>query len=399
MTEIPFFDDAAEFATDREFIKAQVFEAGRSNDFILKSKVDRLEETIKRRLGAEAAVATSNASMALTLGLRVLGVERDDEVITTPLAHPAALGAILQVGARPILADVDPGTGTIDPRRVEEQVSARTRAILAVHLPAAMADMPSLKAIARRLNIGLLEDAAVCLGARMDGLPAGLWGDVGVYSFWRRKIIGGIGEGGILVTNDVPFADRARMLRNHGQDGVTRFKHYYLGYNARMDEAVAGYLLHRFTMLDSLVRRRAEIADRYTARLARLRPEVAPPPPQTGRVFYGYPILAERRDDLRRALAGRGIETRIQYPTLHLQPAFATLGYRHGDFPVAERMAKRLVSLPFYPRLSDDRVDAAADEVVRFYEASRPRVLPPHPDLLPWGELYESTRMAFKAGI
>ena len=298
-----------------------------------------------------------------------------------------------------MLADVDPATGTLDPRRAEALVGVRTRAIVAVHLPGAMADMPALKVVTSRFNIGLLEDAAVCLGASFDGRPAGLWGDVGVISFWRRKIVGGIGEGGMIVTDDLPFGDHARMLRNHGQDGVTRFKHFYVGYNARMDEPVAGHLLHRFAMLDALVRCRAEIADYYTARLARLRPEVVTPPQQRGRVFYGYPIQADRRDDLRQALAARGIETRVQYPVLHLQPAFASLGYTEGDFPVAERLAKRLVSLPFYPRLSHDRVDAVVDEVARFYEASRPRGSFSHPDLSPWGELYESMRIAFHAEI
>lgn len=367
---VKFFDYHARFVPDREAIKRIVAEVGASDEFILKGRVEELEDRIRMLLGVGYAVGVSSGTTALSTALVAMGIGEGDEVLTPAFSFISSASAVVHTGARPVFVDVDPDTCTIRPEEIEAKLTPRTRAVIPVHLFSVMADMPAIMEEACRNGICVLEDSAVSLGARMDGAPAGTIGDVGVFSFFPAKPLGGIGDAGMIVTDDDRVAARCKMLRNHGQDPATRFYYHLVGFNARMDEIQAAFLLHRLDSFDAVVHRRAELAARYDKRLGRLAPVVKVPPPTSyKRVYYTYVIQAERRDRLRAYLAKLGIETQLYYPKpLHLQPAFSYLGYEAGDMPCAEHLSTRTLSLPLYPQMSNQQCDDVADAVESFYE-------------------------------
>jgi len=366
---VPFFNYRDRFAADGRVIAQIVAEVGASDNFILKNRVSEFEGLIREYTGALHAVAVASGTAALTISLASMGIGPDAEVLTPAFSFISSASAIVHLGARPVFVDVDPDTCTLRPEEIEARITPNTRAIIPVHLFSVLADMTAIVPIARRYNLRVLEDSAVSLGARLGDMPAGLLGDVGAFSFFPAKPLGGIGDGGMIVTNDAELGVRCRMLRNHGQDGTTRFLHHLLGYNHRMDEVMGAYLAHRFHSLQKSTRRRAEIAECYNTRFAALAPQVQVPPTATyDRVYYTYVIQVDRRDELRSYLSDRGIETQVYYPLpLHLQPAFAYLGYKPGDFPHAERISRRTLALPLYPEMPDAHAEAVADAVVQFY--------------------------------
>lgn len=377
---VPFFNYQARFADDRSAIKQIVADVAESDAFILKQRVAELEAQIGQMIGAQHAVAVANGTSALTLALVVLGVGPGADVLTPAFSFISTASTIVHLGARPVFVDISPATGTIDPQEIAARVTPAARAIIPTHLFSALADMAAVVPIARRHSLRVLEDSAVVLGAGWGGaeappdqdipnLSAGLAGDIGLFSFFPAKPLGGIGDGGMIVTNDDALGRACRMLRNHGQDGVTRFLHHLLGYNSRMDEITAAYLSHRLRAFPALLQRRAAIAEVYNRRLAALAPQVLPPPSAAyRRVYYTYVVQAERRDELRAHLAAQGIETQVYYPRpLHLQPAFAYLGHRMGDFPNAERFSARALALPLYPELPGEHVEHVVAQIERFY--------------------------------
>jgi dTDP-4-amino-4,6-dideoxygalactose transaminase len=375
--KVPYLDVAARARSDRQVILDLVEQVATSDNFILKGHVAAFEERLRDFVGARFAVAVASGTDAVKLGLAALGVGRGDEVIVPAFGFVGMASVVAHLGGRVTFADVDPETGTLDPAGLEERVTPRTRAVLPAHVFSALADMPALRDFALRHDLSLLEDSAVALGARLGGRTVGRWGDLGVFSFFPIKPLGGIGEGAVIVTDDEALARRCRMLRNHGQDGITRFLHHVVGWNSRMDEVVAGYLAHRLALLPNLLARRAALAWRYTARFARLAPTVVTPAGGEGRAWYSYVVQAERRDELRSWLGSRGIEAHVHYPTpLPSQPAFADLGHRPGEFPGAERLCRRALALPLYPEMPDEHVEVVADAVAAFYarRANRSRV-------------------------
>jgi len=271
-----------------------------------------------------------------------------------------------------VFADVDEETATLDPACAEAAVTGRTRALLPAHLFSCTAPMAALREVAGRRGLALVEDSAVSLGATVDGRPAGRHGDAGVFSFFPGKPLGGIGDGGMVVTDDETLGRAVRMLRNHGQDLGVRFLHHRVGFNCRMDEIVAGYLLRRLPELDGALRTRRRIAQLYEQRLRPLAPDLVPPPAgysdADGRAVYSYVVRATDRDGLRAHLLRRGVQTVVYYPKpLHLQPVFASLGHAAGDFPVAERLAATSLALPLYPGLTEPEVDAACAAIAEFF--------------------------------
>lgn len=372
-TVIPYFDWSARSADWVDDIVEVFQEVAESDEFILKSRVERLEAEIAARTGAAHAIAVASGTGALTVVLAALGIGEGDEVVTPAFSFVSTASTVALRGARPVFADVEYETGLLDPAAAEAAVTDRTRALLPAYLFSGSPRMGAFAELAGRRGLRLIEDSAVALGAETDGRPAGRHGDAGVYSFFPAKPAGGIGDAGMIVTDDPEIARVARMLRNHGQPAGKRFYHELLGFNCRMDELTAGFLLRKLPHLDGLLERRRAIATVYEEGLRPLAPALLPPPAGFGgRAVYTYVIRSQERDALRSYLAGQGIETAVYYPRpLHLQPAFAHLGHGPGDFPVAERLSREALALPLHPDMAPGAAERVVAAVHRFHTAGR----------------------------
>jgi dTDP-4-amino-4,6-dideoxygalactose transaminase len=367
--KVTFFDYPRRFAVDNAFVKRLVAEVGASGAFILKQHVAELEDAVKRQTGAAHAIAVSSGTDALLIALSSLGVGPGVDVLTPAFSFISTASAPALLRARPVFVDVNPDTGTLAVDELSRHRTPETKVVIAVHLFSSLAPMADVQAAARALGLRVLEDSAVSLGARTAGVPAGLAGDVGIYSFFPAKPLGGIGDGGMIVTHHAPLGDMCRRLRNHGQDGVTRFLHHHLGWNHRMDDIMAAYLKAKLARLPALHARRRAIGEHYDAELGTLGSAVKPLASAPGeRVFYTYVIRAQRRDELRAHLLARGVETQLYYPVpLHLQPCFAYLGHVPGDFPGAETLSREALALPLYPEMTDAEVDYVIASVRSFH--------------------------------
>jgi dTDP-4-amino-4,6-dideoxygalactose transaminase len=366
---IAYFDYARRYRDWVEDVVDIVRAVAEGEELILKSRVARLEQAIAQRVGARHAVAVASGTGALTVVLTALGIGPGAEVVTPAFSFVSSASAIALCGARPVFADVDEQTAMLDVGAAEAAITGATRAILPAYLFSCAPPMARLRELADRRELRLVEDSAVALGASVDGLPAGRHGDAGVYSFFPAKPLGGIGDGGMIVTDDGELARTCRMLRNHGQDLDTRFLYHLVGFNCRMDEIVAEFLLRRLPLLDGFLRERRRLAERYQQGLRDLAPAVLLPPGGfASRSVYTYVIRVRDRQALREHLARNGVETAIYYPRpLHLQPAFARLGHRPGSFPVAERLAEECLALPLHPEMDPGAVERVVAEVTRFY--------------------------------
>jgi dTDP-4-amino-4,6-dideoxygalactose transaminase len=338
-----------------------------SQQYILGPKVAQLEEAVAAYCGVSHGAGVSSGSDALLLALLALGIGQDDEVITTPFTFFATAGSIVRVGARPVFVDIDPYNFNLDPDKVESAVSPKTKAILPVHLFGQIADMENITDIARRHNLSVVEDAAQAIGAERNGKSAGSFGHVGCFSFYPTKNLGGVGDGGMVVTDNDDLATRLKQLRNHGEE--SRYQHRTVGINGRMDGVQAAVLLTKFRHLDDWNSRRMNNAHYYTPRLENI-DGIAPPTEDDGchHIYHQYVIRCKQRDRLRQFLSDREIGTGVYYPLpLHLQPCFSNLGYRAGDFPIAEAAAQEVLALPVYPELTRDQQDAVIDAIGEFY--------------------------------
>jgi dTDP-4-amino-4,6-dideoxygalactose transaminase len=365
---VPFFPPDL-FESDREHLLRILREVGLdpAQKFILGARTAEFERLLAESLGAREVIACGSGTSALTLVLHAMGVSGGDEVVVPAFGCAPLASAVINLGATPVFADIDPHTLTVDPHEVERAITPRTKVVMPAHIFSIMADMPRLRRIADRHGVRLLEDSAVGQGAVLDGTPAGCWGDAGVFSFVQVKSFGMPGEGGVVVTGDPELGARVRMLRNHGQDDHVRFLHHHIGYNSRFDEILAAFQIHRLPTLGQRLRRRAEIADVYTGRFAGLHGVQPPPPGRNGRCYYVYSLLVERRDALQDHLAARGIGSHAYYPRpLPAQPAFRSVAPPDGRWPHAERACAQSLAIPIHPHLTDDEVDRIADAVCEF---------------------------------
>ena len=365
---VPYYGMGRRTARDRKLIEATVREVAACDEFILKRRVAAFEEQLCRYSGAGGAVAVSSGTAALQVAFAALGVTSGSEVVVPAFGFHSSASAVARLGGTPVLVDVDPESWLVDAERVADSLGPRTAGVVAVHLFSAMADVAAIAAAAG--DRWVLENSAVAIGMRRDGRMAGRFGNLGIYSFQPVKPVGGTSDGGAVVGDDGELVTRCRMLRNHGQDGVHRFLHHLVGFNARMDEITAAVLSHRLARYDGEIARRAEIAARYDAAFADLAPRLrVPPPAGHERVYYTYVVASLERDALERHLAERGIESKVYYPLpLHLQPAFRWLGYDEGDFPNAERASRESLALPLYPEMPDADVDATIAAVLEFHD-------------------------------
>ncbi len=367
---VPFVDLAAQYAAVADEVEAVVSRVLRGTEYILGREVDLFEREFAAYCEAGHAVGVDSGTSALELALRAYGVGAGDEVVTAAHSFVASAFAISDAGATPVLVDVDPRTSTIAVDRLEDAITARTKAIIPVHLYGHPADMDPILEIARRHGLIVIEDACQAHGARYKGRRVGGLGHAAAFSFYPAKNLGAYGDGGTLVTSDARVADAVRMLRNYGQR--EKYHHVLRGYNRRLDTLQAAVLRVKLKRLDAWNAARREHAARYQALLAGTGVGLPVPAPDVEPVWHLYVIRVRERAALKAWLADRDISAGIHYPVpIHLQPAYRDLGYKPGDFPTAERTCEEALSLPMYAELTPRLVAYVADAVREFRSEQR----------------------------
>lgn len=362
---VPFLNLAAQYAALKDELLPAVEKVLAGGHYVLGPGVSALEQEIAALAGVRFGVGVNSGSDALTLSLRALEIGPGDEVITTPFTYIAPAESIHQMGARIVFADIDPRTFNLDPEDVALRINERTRAIVPVHLFGQAAPTAALAALAEPRGIAVVEDCAQAIGASWQGRPAGSIGRAGCFSFYPTKNLGADGDAGMIVTDDPALAARLRMLRVHGIQ--KRYVHALHGYNSRLDEIQAAILRVKLPHLKRWNARRAEIAARYQAGLKELPLQLPVTAAGNVHVYHVYAILTPRRDELQAYLADRGVPTIIYYPRpLHLQEVYVDLGFREGDFPRAEAVAKNILPLPMYPELEDAQVEYVIESIRKF---------------------------------
>jgi dTDP-4-amino-4,6-dideoxygalactose transaminase len=364
--------DFLDFSRQHEAIAGELKEAFArvlaSGHFILGEEVRRLEEEFASYLAAGDAVGVASGTDALLLSLKVLGVGAGDEVVVPAFTAPPTVVAVVLSGATPVLADVRPEGFTIDPAGVERAVTSRTRVVVPVHLYGHPAAMEELTPLCRGKGLSLVEDACQAHGALLRGKALGTWGSCGCFSFYPTKNLGGLGDGGMVVTGDPALARRLRGIRDYGR--IERDLLGEVGYNSRLDELQAALLRVKLERLEAGNERRRRLAGIYREGLQGLPLRLPPADPDMSPAYHLFVIATPQRDLLSAYLKEQGVQTLVHYPTpIHLQPAFASLGYREGDFPVAERAAAEALSLPLYPELANREVDEVVAAVRGFFAA------------------------------
>ena len=352
---IPFLDLKAQYRQIKPEVDAAVMRAIDSTQFVLGPEVMAFEKRFAAYCNVGHCYAVNSGTSALHLALLAAGVGPGDEVITVSMTFVATTAAVLYSGAKPVFVDVDPVTWTMDPALIEAAITPRTKAILPVHLHGLIADMDPIMEIARRHGLVVIEDAAQAHGAEYKGRRAGSIGDFGCFSFYPGKNLGAYGEGGAVVTNQPDFARRIALLRDWGQE--TKYNHVVAGYNYRMDGVQGAVLNVKMNYIEAWTEARRSVAAQYD-RLLSKHPVARPHPPADSRhVYHVYALCLPRRDEVLSAFQEAGIGVGIHYPVpVHLQKAYANLGYRAGDFPVTERLARQFLSLPIYPELRPEQI-------------------------------------------
>jgi len=336
----------------------------RGGQFILGENVAKLEKEIADLCGVKYAIGVGNCSDALYLALLACGVGPGDEVITTPFTFFATAGAIAHTGAKPVFCDIDPGTFNIDPSKIEDAITERTKAILPVHLYGQAADMDPIVSLAKEHNLYVIEDAAQAIGAKYKGRPVGSLGDVACFSFFPTKNLGAFGDGGMLTTNDPELEERIRMLRVHGSR--KKYHHEILGCNSRLDALQAAILSVKVKYLKDWTDARRSLAEGYRQKLSLAGESIIHPMVMEGayHVYHQYTIRIPHRDAVQEELKSRGVASTVYYPlSLHLQPVFKNLGYKPGDFPESEKATGEALSLPMFPELEPSEQDCVVEEL------------------------------------
>ena len=352
---IPLLDLSAQYRQIKREIDVAVSRVIESAQFVLGPDVGAFEERFAAYCGVKHCIALNSGTSALHLALLAAGVHPGDEVITVSMSFVATTAAILYCGAKPIFVDVDPRTWTMDPNLVEAAITPRTRAILPVHLHGLMADMDPIIDIARRHKLFVVEDAAQSHGAEYKGYRAGSLGDVGCFSFYPGKNLGAYGEGGAAVTDNPELARRITLLRDWGQE--SKYNHVVAGYNYRMDSIQGAVLRVKINYIEAWTTARRAVASHYDDLLAGSQYGRPTSPPHSRHVYHVYAIQLADRNKVQKTLQAAGVGTGIHYPIpVHLQKAYANLGYGRGDLPITEALADRFLSLPIYAELRPEQV-------------------------------------------
>jgi dTDP-4-amino-4,6-dideoxygalactose transaminase len=370
---IPFLDLQAQYKTVGPEIEAAVLAILRRGDYILGKSVTEFEEKFAAFCGTKDSVTVNTGTSALHLALLAAGIGPGDEVVTVPMTFVATVAAILYSGATPVFVDIDPDTLTMDPGRIEAALTPRTKAILPVHLHGRLADMEAINAIARARGLVVIEDSAQAHGASRNGRFAGSFGDIGCFSFYPGKNLGACGEGGAIVTDNPIYAAKIRQLRDWGQAG--KYNHVLQGFNYRLDSIQAAALTVKLQHLSAWTDARRKVAKTYDALLAGSEASIPLPAQGLEHAYHVYAVRVAERDRIQAALKEIGVPTLIHYPTpVHLQPAYAGLGYKAGQFPVSEAYAAETLSLPIYPELTEAQAEEVAAALRQACEVRNVRV-------------------------
>ena len=363
--KVPLLDLKAQYAQIKDETLAAVGEVFGSQYFILGPKVAELEQRVAQLSDCQFGIAVSSGTDALLACLMAMNIGPGEEVITTPFTFFATAGCISRIGARPVFVDIDPNTYNIDVAQIEPAITPRTKAIIPVHLFGQMADMDPIMEIARRHQLMVIEDAAQAISATYKGRKAGSIGDVGCFSFFPSKNLGGAGDGGLIVTKSPELHSRLVALRTHGMD--PKYYHRLIGGNFRLDAIQAAVLLVKLPHLDSWSEARRNHAEAYDLMFAGS-PVVTPwIHPHTVSIYNQYVIRVPKRDALANHLKSLEIGHEIYYPVpLHLQQCFADLGYKKGDLPQSEQAAEEVLALPVYPELSREQLEFVGSTVLNW---------------------------------
>lgn len=362
---IKFLDLQTQYRAIKPEVDAAVLGVLDSAQYVLGPEVAAFEEEFAAAHGAAHAVAVNTGTSALHLALLAHGIGVGDEVIVPAMTFTATGAAVAYTGAKPIFVDVEPERFTLDPSRIEAAITERTRAIMPVHLYGQAADMEPIMAIADRRGLIVIEDSAQAHLAQYQGRSVGSIGHSAGFSFYPGKNLGAYGEGGLATTNDAGIARQMRLLRDWGAE--KKYDHKFLAYNYRMDGIQGAILRVKLRYLDGWTEARRRLAGRYQDRLANLGVEPAGEIDGCRHVYHIFSIFHDDRDGLQAWLGERGIQTGKHYPIpLHLQEAYAGMGHKRGDFPVAERIADRQLSLPLYPEMPEVDVDTVADAIAHW---------------------------------
>ncbi len=391
---VPLLDLKAQYATLRDEIREAIDRVSESQHFILGPEVEALEQEVADYSQCKFGIGMSSGSDALLVALMAIDLKPGDEVITSPYTFFATAGAVARLNARPVFVDIDPLTYNIDPASVEAAITERTRAIIPIHLYGQVADMTPLMELARRRNIYVIEDAAQAIGAESEGRRAGSIGDMGCFSFFPSKNLGGFGDGGMITTNDPDLANKIKLLRNHGYS--PKYYNKVVGGNFRLDAIQAAILRVKLKYLDQWTEARQRNAMTYrrlfaeaelsirpamvgglngsgasSGELAKMSGVVLPQEVPNGRHIYNqFVIRSGQRDQLMKHLKDHKIGTEIYYPVpMHEQECFADLGYTAGDFPRSERAAAETLALPIYPELTEEMLATVVNVIAEFYRS------------------------------
>ncbi len=369
MRKVKMLDLSEQYSNMRDEMLQTIDEVIGSSQFILGSHVKKLENDIAQFSNVSNGIGVGNGSDAIHIALQAAGIKEGDEVITTPFTFFATAGSIVRAGAVPVFVDIDPITFNIDPEKIEDAITNKTKAIIPVHLYGQMADMDKIAVIAQKYELAIIEDAAQAIGAEYNGKKPGEIGTAATYSFFPTKNLGAYGDGGMIVTSDDSVAEKSRVIRVHGSK--PKYYHHVLGYNSRLDEIQAAILNVKFKKLPDFGKQRRERASFYSQGLKGISNFVTTPVEKEGNyhVFHQYTLRVSKRDELQQFLKENGIDSMIYYPMpLHVQPVFENLGYKKGDFPLAEKAAEEALSLPMYPELKQEDQTYVIEKIIEFYK-------------------------------
>jgi dTDP-4-amino-4,6-dideoxygalactose transaminase len=364
--KVPYLDLSAQIRSLRAELDAAIARTLDNCSFCLGPDVAQFEKDFAGFCAAEHCVGFNSGTSALHVGLMLLNVGRGDEVISTPHTFVATSWAISYVGAKPVYVDIDDATFNLDPKLIEKAITPRTKAIMPVHLYGHPCDVDAMLAVCQRHNLPLVEDACQAHGAKYKGRTVGTLGEWSGFSFYPGKNLGACGEGGALVTNNAAFAARARSLREHGSS--VRYYHDEVGFNYRMEGIQGAVLGVKLKKLKDWTAGRRRVAQRYHELLADTPLQLPLEPAWAESVYHLYVVRHPRRDELKKHLEANGVGCALHYPLpLHLQKCYASLGYKEGAFPVAEKAARECLSLPIYPEMTDAQVRRVVEVIQDFF--------------------------------
>lgn len=370
--EIPFVDLVRQYNSIKSEMDAVIQEVLDNGKFVLGENVKAFEKEFSQHNDVKHGIGVNSATDALTISLKAVGVTDDDEVLVPVNSFIATANIVIFCGGTPVFVDVEPDTLNMDPEKIEDAITPRTKAIIPVHLHGHPADMGPILEIAHDHGLAVIEDVAQAVDALYKGKKVGSVGDIGCFSFYPTKNLGAYGDGGMVITDDDEYAEKIHLLRNYGRiesEYKQNYVHRLVGYNSRLDEMQAAVLRLKLKYLAQWNRRKRDISKEYNKAFADI-PLIVPPEKEYAhRQFWDYCIQVDKRDAVQKALAEDGIKTAVLYRIpIHLQEAYGFMGLEQGSFPVAEECADKILSLPLFPELKPDEIDYVIEKVTHSVE-------------------------------